>query len=813
MPICRLSLWLSASLLLLGLAAAVAVYVVAKRAEPVYDGKLVLAGLTTPVTVDYGPHAVPSLRADTLEDLLFAQGFVTASERMWQMDLLRRVASGRLAEVFGKYALPLDRLMRTLGLGRAAERDLAALGPQARALLDAYAAGVNASRAVARKRPPLEYVLTHLEPIPWTPLDSVTIIEYMSYLLSFNAREELAFLRVARRIGPERARELFPADEGMPAESLPAGLEEIRAGIANPFAAADGVSAALGLPRPGPASNAWALAASRTADGRPILANDPHLLASVPNIWFEQELYAPGLHVSGATIPGLPLVLIGHNADLAWGLTTAMADTQDLVIERLAKDGRSVQRPDGSEPIRERREDIPVRGGRAHRLRIRETDNGVILNDVLAEERGLPQDFVAYKSDDLLALRSTIALPDTAFEGLYRLNTAKSIDAAREAVKLIVHGSQNVLIAHSDGSIAWQVSGRLPIRERGTGSLPVPGWIKGYGWNGYLPSEANPYWINPPEGQLVSANNRSVAPDHPVQVGHSWMAPYRAQRVTELLAERSDLTLDDMAAFQMDQLSIEARHYQAALARVAPELQALDGRSWADARQLLAWDARFTPDSREAALFVLLRRALFHALLGDELGPDLSAYMDIALLAYNGLQETVRSGHSSFWDDTSTPQTERPSQIWARALRQARNELDAEAGAASTLGDIHRLVFPHAFFGQPLLGRLFGLGPLPTGGDDYTVNVRMAEASKPQRPVVIPTYRVLFTPGAWAASRSVQPLGQSGHRFSPFRTDQLADWQSGRTHPLAWNGPSAGQSIGRLRLLPTAGAQESDGRR
>jgi penicillin amidase len=304
MPVPRLLLWFSASLLLIGLAAAVAVYVLASRAEPAYDGKLVLPGLKAPVTVDYGPRAVASLRAENPDDLLFAQGFVTASERMWQMDLLRRAACGRLAEVFGEQALPMDRLMRTLGLAWAAERNLAALGPQARALLRAYAAGVNAYRAAASKRPPLEYVLTHLEPMPWTPLDSVAIIEYMSYLLSFNAREELAFLRVARRIGPERARELFPADEGMPAEALPAGLEEIRAGIANPFAAADNASAALGLPRPGPASNAWALCASRTADGRPILANDPHLLASVPNTWFEQELYAPGLHVSGPPFPG-----------------------------------------------------------------------------------------------------------------------------------------------------------------------------------------------------------------------------------------------------------------------------------------------------------------------------------------------------------------------------------------------------------------------------------------------------------------------------------------------------------------------------
>jgi len=814
MPMHRLLLWLSACLLLIGLSAAMGVYVLAQRAEPAYDGELVLAGLAAPVTVDYGPHAVPSLRAGNLEDLLFAQGFVTASERMWQMDLLRRGACGRLAEVFGERALPVDRLMRTLGLARAAERNLAALGPRARALLRAYAEGVNAYRAVAGRRPPLEYILTRLEPMPWTPRDSLAIIEYMSYLLSFNAREELAFLRVARRIGPARARELFPADEGMPAEPLPAGLGEIHAGLTDPFAAADRASARLGLPRSGPASNAWALSPSRTADGRPILANDPHLLASVPNIWFEQELSAPALHVTGASIPGVPLVLIGHNADLAWGMTTAMADTQDLVIERPTEDGQAVQRPNGREPIREHWENIPVRGGQTHRLRIRETDNGIILNDVLAEERGMPQDFVTYESDELLALRSTIELPDTAFEGLYRLNIAESMSAAREAVQLIVHASQNVLISHRDGGISWQVSGRLPIRQHGAGSLPVPGWIAGYGWNGYVPPEANPYWIDPPEGQLVSANNRSVAPDHPVQPGHSWMAPYRAQRITELLGQPGRLTLDDMAAIQMDQLSIEARHYQLALERIEPQLRTLDPSAWSAAERLLAWDTRFTPDSQAAALFVLLRRALFHVLLGDELGRSvLSAYMDVALLSYNGLQQTVRSGQSSFWDDTSTPQAEGPSQIWARALRRARDQLEAEAGTTGTLGDIRQLVFPHAFSGHPLLGRLFGLGPLPSGGDDYTVNVRKADASRPQRPVFIPAYRVLFTPGAWADSRSVQPLGQSGHRFSPFRSDQLADWRAGHTHALAWNGPPPGQAIGHLRLLPPGQSRAAEGSR
>ncbi len=810
MRLSRLAYWLFSSILSIVIVVLAALYWMAQRAEPIYQGELRLSGLTAPVSIDFGPHAIPSIRATRIEDAVFAQGYLTAAERLWQMDLMRRAAQGRLAEAFGARALPFDRLMRTIGLARAAERNLAVLSPQARALLQAYANGVNAYRAQASGKLPIEYRLTGLEPAPWTPQDSLAIGAYMAYLLSFNAREELAFIRVAQRVGVRRARELFPTDEGIPAEPASPGLDEIigpgKDALANLsgdlFAAADRLSAEFGLPRPGPASNAWAVHGSRTADGRPILANDPHLLASMPNIWFEQELIAPDLHVSGAAIPGLPLVLIGHNEDLAWGMTTTMADNQDLVIERPGADGRSVLRPLGIEPIRERQEMIPVRAGEPQPLRIRATSQGVILNDILAEERGLPQDFVGYQGTHLLALRSTIDLPDTAFDGLLRLNTARSIAEARAAVGLFVHASQNVLIAHRNGRIAWQISGRLPIRERGDGSLPAPGWTPGNRWLGMLPAEANPAWTDTPDGLLVSANHRHQATDHPVNVGRSWLAPYRAQRIAALLADRSDLTLDDMSTIQIDRLGIEARHYQRALRAIAPALRTVDPDAWRDAERLLAWDGHFSPDSHAAALFVLLRRALFQALLADELGPDLAAYMAVALLAYNGLQETVRSGQSSFWDDVSTPEHETPPQIWARALRAARHALDARAGQHATLGELRHLVFPHALSGHGFFAGLFGVGPIPEGGDDYTVDVRKADAAEPGRPLFIPGYRVLFTPGDWSASRSVQALGQSGHRLSAYRSDQLADWRAGRTHALMWNGPSAGQTIGRLQLLP-----------
>ncbi len=803
--------WLLAALCLTVLIAGGAVYWLALRAQPAYQGERRLAGLKDAVTVDYRAHAIPSIRAGSLEDLLFAQGYVTAAERMWQMDLLRRAGRGLLAEAFGERALPVDRLMRTLGLGRAAERNLAALGPQARGLLQAYADGVNAYRKEAAGRPPLEYLLSGLEPAPWTPRDSLAIAEYMAYLLSFNAREELAFLRVVQRVGVTRARELFPTDEGIPAEPPPPGLEGLHARLPDPFAESDRLSAELGLPYPGPASNAWALDGSRTASGRPILANDPHLLASAPNIWFENELIGPGLHVTGVSLPGLPLVLIGHNGHLAWGMTTTMADTQDLVIERPTADGRSVQRADGREPIHERWEEIPVRGGAIERLRIRETGNGVILNEVLAEQRDLPLGFAQFGGEPLLALRWNITLPDSGFAGLLALNRATSIDEARAGIAQIAHAAQNVLLAHRDGQIAWQVSGRLPRRPYGAGSLPVPGWLAGYAWDGYHPPQDNPFWLAPADGQLVSANHRPVPLDHPVPVGRSWLAPYRAQRIAELLGERTGLTPADMAEIQADLLGLEVHHWQAALRGVAAELQEHHPAVWRDAGHLLGWDARFTPDSGPAALFLLLRRAFFHALLEDELGPALAAYMGVSLLAYNGIQETVRGGRSSFWDDVRTPQSERPADIWARALRRARADLDDQAGSRAGLGELRSLVFPHAFAGQPLLGRLFSVGPMPGGGDDYTVNVRKAAPSEPQRPLFIPSWRVVFTPGDWPASRASQPLGQSGHRFSPYRSDQLATWRAGGMRPLPWNGSGgAAAAMGRLRLLPAAGDGMTD---
>ncbi len=770
-----------------------------KAAEPRYSGAYRFDELSAEVTVRFGAHAVPTIEASRATDLIFAQGFVVASERMWQMDLMRRLAQGRLAEVMGEPPLAVDRFFRAIGLGAVARASLTALEPSYRELLRAYAAGVNAYLREARNRLPLEYRLAGIKPEPWQPEDSLAVAAYMSWKLSFNAREELTFLRLAARLGNQRAAELFPTDEGVPAPPPDPDLPQLSAGLAAGLAKVVSLPARYGLPIPGAASNAWAVTGHRTADGAAMLANDPHLAASMPGTWYELELKAPGLHVAGVALPGVPLVIIGHNADLAWGFTTTMADTQDLFVERLIPDSHEVMRPNGGrERINKRVEQIAVAGwDTPFAQTIRSTSHGVILNDVLTPGADTTVGLPTLQTDHLIALRWTAEVVDRSFAAFYKLSTATSIPAARAAIGDFRLASQNLMLAHRDGGIGWQVSGVLPRRGRGHGTFPLPGWTADSAWQGYVPVQDNPGDEDPPALELITANHRTVPLDHPVQVGRAWMAPYRARRIAELLARAAPLSVADLAAMQLDRVSVQARHYQRSLRRLAPALRRADPEAWAIAEQLLAWDGDMDPGSRAAALLVRLERALYESLYGDEFGDDLALLMDLSTSTYDPLQETVRSGESSFWDDVGTPEREHPWQIWSQALRAA-----AAAADGRQLGELRTLTFRHAFDQMPVLGRFFNVGPLAIGGYSHTVNVAKGSPQTPELAVFVPSLRVVYTPSDWSGTRGVLPLGQSGHRFSRYRTDQLDDWREGRTHRWPWGGPRRGELIGTLELKP-----------
>jgi penicillin G amidase len=787
-----------------------------KSAEPVYSGELTVQGLQAPVRVRFGPHAVPTVRADSIGDLLLAQGYLVARERMWQMDLMRRVAGGRLAEVFGPEALDMDRLFRTLGLNATARRALADLESPQREMLVDYARGVNAYREEAAGRLPIEYRIAGFRPEAWAPEDSLVIGAFMAWTLSFNLREELTFLRVASRVGSDRARELFPPDPKLPpppvAPELPADLLAQGAELADRLTALLEGPGRWGLPVPGVASNAWALTGRHSADGSALLANDPHLAPSMPGIWYELELIGPGLHAAGLSLPGIPLVMIGHNTDLAWGFTTSMADTQDLFVERPAADGQAVVRPEGGlEAIETRVQRIAVKGADPVELPVRSTSNGVILNDILVARpkgrasRGDHLFLPAMESPYLLALRQVTDVPDRSFAALEGLNRAATLDQARSAILGFRLASQNLMLAHRDGGIAWQVSGLLPRRGKGSGAFPSPGWVPGYAWQGYQDQALNPGLSNPPGAVLITANNRTVPEDRAALISHAWMAPFRADRIAERLSRDGPFTPADLAAIQMDRLDLQAQLTQRALRRLEPELRRLDPEAWALAEgALLDWDAVMEGDSPAAAFYALIEPALYRALYADELGPDLEPLMALAIVAYNPVQEVIRSGRSGFWDDVTTPQPERPAEIWARALRAAQAELEARLPdpADRRLDRLLGLTFPHAFNGLPILGRLFDVGPLGVAGSAETIAVMKASPLDPERVLFVPSARLVQVPARWSESRGTLPLGQSGHRLSPYRTDQLGDWLAGRTHPWPWNGPPEDRVLGLLVLRP-----------
>ncbi len=807
-------------LLIAALAVALSGLWLTKQAEPDYAGELSLPGLQAPVQVDFGPHAVPSIRAESTRDLVFAQGYVVASERMWQMDLMRRLASGRLAELFGAGALDVDRLFRTLGLGASARRGLADLDAAERDLLRAFADGVNAYQTTAAGRLPIEYRIAGLTPEPWAPEDSLAIGAFMAWTQSFNLREELTFLRVAARVGKERARELFPTDEGVPAPPVPPELPDPALAqtreLAESLATLVQAPGRFGLPVPGPASNAWAVTGPRSADGSALLANDPHLAPSVPGVWYELELIGPDLHVAGLALPGVPLVLIGHNADLGWGFTSAIADNQDLFLERLVQPtgpgGEAVERAGGlSEPIETRVQRIQVKGAEPVELRVRRTSHGVILNDILPLdpmgrfEDGDPGALPRVDSPYLLTLRQVDDLPDRGFAAFAGLNRARTLAEAREHMDGFRQVAQNLMLVHRDGGIAWHLVGLLPLRGKGAGAFPAPGWVAGYGWRGYVPRDQNPGRTDPEGAALITANNRTIPLDYPVTVSHSWMAPYRAQRVAELLAEAPPLDPAAMARMQADRVSIPARLAQQAIRGLAAEIQAADPAAWAIAEELLLpWDGEMDGASRAAALFELLEPALYRALYGDELGEDVEALMALSIVAYNPVQETVRSGVSSFWDDVGTPEEEGPAEIWGRAIRAAARSLEERLPRREDqrLDRLVGLTFPHAFSDMPVLGGLFEVGPLGVGGGADTIDVTKSSVLAPEKGLFVASARLVLAAGDWPESRGTLPLGQSGHRLSPYRADQLDDWLAGRTHPWPWNGPPGGASIGRLTLRP-----------
>lgn len=752
-----------------------------QAALPTVSGTLDVPGLEAAVEVYRDAVGVPHIRARSLHDAFFAQGFVHAQDRLWQMEYDRRRALGRWAEYAGAPAVAADALYRRFGLEASARLDYAAFSPETRALFDTYAAGVNAF--IGADQPlPIEFALVDDAPAPWEPWHSVAIYKVRHALMGVWG-QKLWRARQLRAVGKELATTLRAGMDTPGPLIVPPGGEYDR--LPDPGDDTPAGEAVAGLWEWGAGSNNWAVHGSRTASGKPLLAGDPHRALDVPNVYYQNHLACPEFDTIGYSFAGLPgFPHFAHNERVAWCITHASADYQDLYVEKFEPGNPARYEFQGAWLDAERRQEtILVRGGAPVTIDVTVTRHGPIVV-------GAPEDGYA------LAIRYTATCePNATFEALLPMLRARSVDELDAAMRPWVDPCNNFLMADVAGNIGYLMRGQLPVRGGANAWLPVPGWTGEHEWHGKVPFEELPRARNPATGYIATANNRIVGDEYPHYVSVDYAPPFRAQRVTERLEQLTAATVDDMAGIHADRVSIPA---QAFIARL-PAIEPLDERSRAAKRLLLAWDGVLDPESAGAALYAVWREETVALVLeGPVLAELLREPAGGPLVPFRDLPPTSRLrfpllGLMARDDRSVLPSGTDWDTLLARALGRAVAWLEARLGpemAAWTWGAIHHTVPKHTLSTTfPELAALLDPPRAGVGGDGDTPQAASYSGRGDARFGLTSTSvtRYVFDLADWDSSGWVVPLGASGHPGSPHYADQLPAWSEQRLLPMTYS--------------------------
>jgi penicillin amidase len=758
-----------------------------KGSLPKYEGTLSLPGLENKVEVFWDSCAIPHVFADNEHDLFFAQGYLHAQERLWQMDMSRRFLSGRLAESFGKFSVPwkelstqfrrrtsadFDFFIRLLGVRQAAVACLEVLPESDIRRLEAYSDGVN--RYVdSCKRLPWEFRLLRYQPEPWRPEDSLTVSKGFAFLLSpalFTRLNQMA-LAIKLRDQPERLRSLFPTYP----EDGPTITAALRDSTKNLWRFMNATFAGTAWHPSGCGSNSWVVASTRSAGGSPILCNDPHLRLTLPSIWYLMHLRAErnssrddSFEAWGASIPGSPCIHIGHNRWIGWGITAALCDDVDLYREKLhpVEPERYLHGHEWLKII-SRREIIRIRGQVAMTKNVRATRHGPIISD-FDDDRG---------SREALSLRWTAHDPSQEFCSLYGVNRAHNWDEFLVALSHQAAPALNYLYADQQGNIGYSLAGKIPVRSQSPSLLPLEGWSLCDEWQGYIPFEELPRLYNPPEGIIATANNKPVDDAYRHTISGFFEPPYRIQRIRSLLAENNTWSVDDMAKIQMDVVSLHAKTVLDHLRADLSQLSADDSKTKTAADRLLKWNGRCHGESVEATIYHVFYHRLVVNLLMPVLGEELfSGYTEIFNQSLIPVDRILENPNSVWFTDCSR------LKLVAKSLEQAVDELTHTLGSDLRRwrwGRIHTLSLIHNLGRVACLRPCLSLGPFPSFGDNTTVNLGFYRHSDPYRHTVGASLRAVIDFSDWRNSGFVLPSGQSGHPFSPHYGDQATLWRDG----------------------------------
>ncbi len=798
-------------------------YLVTRRPVPKKKGKVSFAGLHETVEIITDRYGVPHIYAQNEDDLYFAQGYIHAQERLWQMEFNRRIGSGRLSELFGEIAIEADRFSRRIGMQRSAAEEVSRISEHSKRILEAYAHGVNASMKRQKRKLPLEFTLLRCTPTPWKIEDSILWAKMMGWNLGGNWETEIIRAHLVAKLGPERAAQLETGYDPRHPLIIPPGVEYqgLNTGILEQYEQLKQLS---GFGMLG-ASNNWVVDGTMTVTGSPILCNDPHLGQAAPSIWYECHLAAGDIDVVGVSFPGAPGVVIGHNRHIAWGVTNAVSDVEDLYIEKFnPQNPHQYEFQDKWEEAQVIREEIFVKGKKEPVIEeVRVTRHGPILTSITRPNTitEASQNGNNAEPDELpLALRWTGLEQSHILEAIHKLSLASNWEQFRDAVRDWDVPAQNIIYADDQGNIGYIMAGAIPMRARGQALLPSPGWTGEYEWTGLIPFDELPQTYNPEQHFIVTANNRVVNDDYPHYITNEWLNGYRAQRIRDLLTSKKrkgKLAPSDMAEIQSDQYSLPAAeivpHMLTIKTRVPLEKAALD--------ILRSWDKILSPDSAGAAIYTTFLSKLEGIVFGAVFGDDeslMQSYLGIGsviLAPQNGyasrnkpfLIRLLNTRDASWFANTAIPNGPHDwDTAIATAFTAAIEELCEKLGnniSRWQYGKIYKMTYSHPIGTIKPLDKVFNRGPFPIGGDIDTVNMGASLPNKPEVVVTVPSFRQIVNLADMKSSLSIHAPGQSGHPASKHYDDFIKSWQRAEHHPMLFERSMIeANAEGTIRLMP-----------
>ena len=747
---------------------------------PKIDGQIFLTGLKEDVEIIRDEWGIAHIYANNINDLLFAQGFVHAQDRLFQMEMNRKVARGKLSEIVGKKGLDTDRIARTMGYERIAKQDWELFGTDEQKLIIDYCNGINAYIKSPDFKLPVEFKLLKHEPELWEPMDVVSFSRLLISLLTWGWYDEIMRAKLIEAVGADAAAELnntYPKDNPI---TLPKGIEFNKLDVSGKFEAMKGPY----MPQIS-GSNAWTVAGFKTKTGKPYLCNDPHLTLKNPNIWYMNHLHCPELHTSGVSAAALPMIQIGHNEKIGWGITLSYTDIEDVFVEKFTDDSCTTYMHEGKlKDTKIIEEKIFIKDEKMPNIeKVYETIHGTLISDVTGN------------SNMKLTLCSMAFKAGRSINGWFLLNKANNWNDFVDGVQMITSPGLNIVYADIDGNIGYYNSGKVPVRNKESAAVPQPGWTGEHDWKSFVPFEEMPHVLNPENGYVITANHKIEPDNYPYFLGDIYMNGYRANRLEKMMQRKEKVEPKDFTDMQMDFYCTPGKLFADHFKDIKMDNAEL--QRYVD--MLLNWNGVLDPTKIEGSLYKVGKLMVVKKLYGAAIH-DKKLIDELLGRGFHSIFGPVNSfiGHST---PTLLRILDNEDSFWLKAaggkekllkdgFKNAIDWLKLNYGTKTDKwkwGDLHSIVFPHALSVQSPLDKVFDIGPFPIGGDtDTPFQTKTMATEGHSGELAAPSYRQIIDFSDFDKSTVIMPLGNSSNMASPYYKNQLRDWFEGKSYTMCW---------------------------